>query len=422
MLSLRSTLASSSVLALLAAIPRPAEACQPDPCESSNRWASFELVGEVASPDGVLRLSARKNNGLATVEEALAYVELEVTDAGGMLVEGAFEYDAGWASLVWRAAAPLSPGASYDVLLRVDNDALAVALDEEWIAEESWCGENIERPSTLSTTLMSLPPLAVPAPELSSSHQVSSTESLDTLVCCDGAMPINDFNCADYDSVYWNEGHCSATRGFGTVTALAQIADGTFSPERVASLAVRMVQTNGDQVRRAEPGQLSVSLADRDPFCARMEVLDLVNGDEWAGPEQCVGDDLVDVLGDHEIDPGPELAGVCVGQPYVCESEGGQWDPETCTPWGDPPGEDESGGAGDDSSGGGADDGDGSTGADDGSTDGDTAGQDDGDISDRGCSCRSAPGGSGPCALWLLVVGLGWRGARRSRSRAAARG
>lgn len=426
MLGLRTFLfpASVAVAAVIVTTPRPAEACQPDPCEQSNRWEIFELASPIIAPDGVLRFSAVKNNGDAPVEEALAFVQLTVIDAGGLVVDGAFEHDPDYRSYAWRPVSPLTPGETHQVELVVDNDALAAFLDEEWLAEETWCGENILEVTSFDTSASDLPPLLVPEPELASGHQVLPQPSLNGLVCCDGAMPFEEFTCLDFGNVVWTEGTCSATRGYGTVSAQASFPEEALAPEQIANLAIRMVQTTGNQVRRAQPGATGISLSDDEPFCARMEVLDLAHSEIWEGPEHCVGDDLIDQLGTHDIDPSPGLA-ACVGQPYVCESDSMRWDPETCVPWGDPPGEDESGDGGSEGDGGtgGGDDADADDGLGSGGEDGDdTVGQDDDGVSGRGCACRADSGGGMPSAPWLLVVGLGWRAARRRRRPGRARG
>lgn len=429
MLGLRSIYTSIplvSVVALTAA-PRPADACLPDPCTESNRFIHFELANTIVAPNGVLRIDARQNiylyNG-APLEDALAFAELTVTDEGGLLAEGSLEYQPEVEAIVWRPTLPLSPNGTYDVEIRVDNEALALALDDEWIAEESWCGEDIIGSGVIHVSASMLPELSIPDPDVESSHHVDPLESLTTLVCCDGAYPEQDSLTCDIDepiNVWWDTGTCAATQGYGTVRAVESYADDIFPAHVANDLVLTLVQTDGYRIGRATPGQLSASIEHDEPFCASLDVVSLTTGERWTGPEHCHGGDLADQLDRHELDPSEGLA-ACETQAYVCEVAGDAWDPANCEPWGDPPGEDDTGGSngsgGDDAT---ETDGDGDGDGDSGDGGGGSGGTDttpqDGDdgLIGPGCACRARGGDSTPAGLWLLIAGLAWRRARRPR-------
>lgn len=417
------TTAAASLVALTTA-SRPADACQPDPCYESNRFTYFEVSSTIVAPDGVLRIDARQNGyPSAPEEDALAFAQLLVTDEAGMPAEGALEYQPEVRAFVWRPAVPLTPNSSYNIYVAVDNDLLAQALDSEWIAGESWCGEDIENQATIHVSGSTLPELAIPDPDFESSHHVEPVERLSTLVCCDGAYPIEDFpTCVDDNiEIRWQTGHCTPREGHGTVRAIESFEDDVFPVHIAGDLALTLRQTDGIRIGRSAPGQLAASIEDDEPFCARLEVVSLTTGEQWTGPEHCYGNDLVDQLDNHEIDPSEGLA-VCQTQAYVCEIDLNTWDPDNCEPWGDPPGEDDTGTSS--SSNGDPDDGgpDGDGGSGDGDGDGgngtggvDTTPQDgdDGLIGPGGCACRARADDSTPTGLWLLVAGLAWLRRRR---------
>ncbi len=410
MLSLRVLLTSAPVVALAAAMaPAPADACQPDPCLESNRWTQFEVVSEVVAPDGVLRIQAARNPGTRSLADSLFFAELQVRDADANLIDGSFEYIDELRALVWRPASPLDPSATYSANLRVDNDALAESLDEGWVVEESWCGENIETALSFQTSEDALGPLVIPNHDVSTEHRVEDVRELDTLVCCDGAYPYRElWDCFEGEEILWDGGHCASTVGRGFVRATLTLPEEELAPEVRNNLALRVVDAGG-QVRGANPLSLSVSYEDDQPFCAQLEVYDLAYGDSWVSPMHCVGDDLADQLGEHAISPADGLA-ACQDEPYTCEFEEERWDQAACEPWIDP---DPSGDDDDD------DDDDDDIDVDPIDLPGDPLDdpgldQDD-DITDRGCACRAQSDRSSPFALWLLLAGLAWRGAARRR-------
>ncbi|MEM9457896.1 MAG: MYXO-CTERM sorting domain-containing protein [Myxococcota bacterium] len=404
----------------LTAAPRPADACPPDPCYESNRFTHFEVVSTIVAPDGVLRIDARQNGyPSASPQEALAFVQVFVI-GDGMLAEGALEYQPETRAFVWRPATPLTPNGTYGIVVVVDNDELAQSLDEEWIVEESWCGEDIENEATVHVSGSMLPELAIPDPDFESSHHVEPIERLSTLVCCDGAYPTElATSCIDDPiEISWGTGHCASRQGRGTVRAVESFKDDVFPVHVAGDLALTLRQTDGSWIGRSAPGQLAASIEHNEPFCARLEVVSLATGEQRTGPEHCYGDDLVDQLSFHDIDPSEGLA-ACQTQAYICEIEQNTWDPDNCEPWTAPPGEDDTGTAG--STNGDPDGNDdpndpaGTSNGDNATGGVDTTPQDgdDGLIDPAGCACRTRGDDSTPTGSWLLVAGLWWLRRRR---------
>ncbi|MEM7158621.1 MAG: hypothetical protein AAF799_37620 [Myxococcota bacterium] len=396
--------------------PRPAEACSPDPCQDSNRWVGFDLSGTIIAPDGVLRFSAERLPGPATTEDALAYVEVTVTDEMGATIDGALEYHDDYRAYAWRPAESLTPSSAYGVSINVDNDALAEALDEKWIAMESFCGENFATVGMIETASEPLEALSLPDPLLHDTHHVVEIVDLDTLACCNGAYPLQEDQGCGWYEVSWADGHCSSTMASGTLEVEGRIS--FVEPEVLANTVVRLVQTDGDRHSASPAGSLAASFRHDSPLCVQLEGYDLAHGTTWLSKEECFGEGIADQLGVHETDPTDELWDSCTEQPYTCESVDGAWDPKQCMPFGPPfpagsdeelltddgtvPGETGLGtGSQADGSGTGV-----------GTGDGGGGGQDD-DVSGRGCSCQQSGHTGGLAGLWLLVAGAALRRRRR---------
>ena len=101
---------------------RAAIACMPP------AWSlSIPMDTQIDVPiEGVLVLSGSLTSmtGVPTPTEALQYISVVVTDAAAADVPGALSYDTALYAVVWRAAAPLEAGATYQVVVTVDNVAL----------------------------------------------------------------------------------------------------------------------------------------------------------------------------------------------------------------------------------------------------------------------------------------------------------
>jgi MYXO-CTERM domain-containing protein len=369
------------------------------------------------APDGVLVFRARQGEDGSPVPalDTLPYVTLDVSNDQGAPVTGTFAYADDFDALIWRPDAPLAASTDYTVTLTVDNEAIATELADGF----QECAENIAGQWTVSTSAQPLQPPATPGFEpLAELDAHVGLDELGALVCCDGAMPREEFSCVPEDSVFWTEGYCEGTREYRQLRLTYDIDWGTLAPERAANLAVAIV-SDGGTTAFGPPGATSLRLTSSEPVCVTVEAHDLATGQVVMSRPACFGDDLLP-LGWVDSDPSASLAQNCSGQPYVCEVQDGQWNPDRCEPWGDDPdttGGSSSGSGGDDdgTSGGGT-----SHGSGDGGTDGgDDAGQDGGGVADRGCAC-SATSNGGPRWLWLLPVAALVRRRHKARVGGAA--
>ncbi|MEM7156725.1 MAG: MYXO-CTERM sorting domain-containing protein [Myxococcota bacterium] len=400
------------VMALVASVPATAWAstqCRPtfDQCSCSNGLEEFEPAVSTLAPDGVIRFHAVQYGGSAGLEPVLPFVDVRVF-ANSSAVDGALEYDEALDIVVWRPNAPLAPGTEHSVSIGIDNDAISDAVDPEGVH----CIGDSQAARSVTTTLEPLPELAFEDPVMSEESSVAEAHDLDTVVCCDDAYPSLD----DCGELRWFEGECSSVVNRGTLHVHGELPPIELESHVEADIVVRMVRTDGEEFDNAPRGETTADLWAHEPMCARMEVVSLARGVLWEGPEQCFGEGMADVLGDHPIENPGGLFG-CEGQPYVCEHDGDRWDSERCDPWGDPvPGADESGddtrgsgsadegltGHGFDSSAGGAED----TGVGPNAT---------GDGASEGCACNSDPS-ERRSSPWLMALALlGVAGLRRRR-------
>jgi MYXO-CTERM domain-containing protein len=378
-------------LLALALAPRPAQACDPDPCYDSDKWQQLDVVSEVVASDGVIFLDARRGDNAdgLTDEEALAYLAVEVTQ-DGQPITGAVEVQDGWRGLVWRPDAPLTPGAALAITLTVDNDAIADDGCEPFGLELGPFAAEVGPDPLQSLDLA----VATADAELS----IREDETLDAYVCCDGAYPEIDTSCGD--TIWWEEGHCEAITGVGWMRTTWTLNLADLPVELAGNLAWR-VETETDTYL-VWPGESQRTLSFDAPTCARAVVHNPATGETLELDEICLGDELAEDLGPQALDPSAGLA-MCADEPYVCEHDGNAWDPAACEPYtgGDGDGDGDPTGDGDGDPTG---DGDGDpTGDGDGGETGADAGLD-GAEAGAGCSCSTGSSPAGPAALGLLVL------------------
>jgi hypothetical protein len=157
---------------------------------------------------------------------------------------------------------------------------------------------------------------------------------LDTLVCCDGALPnlasVPGYLCPGYPS--WDlrigSGHCSELVGTGWLALDAELfIDGqpAQSDYSLREITHELTSATGDA---------AMSMRLTQPECLQFELLDMVTG-ELTIRDSCHGDAVAEQLGTLELDPTDELAAECLGGAYVCESTGYSWDANACTTWPD---------------------------------------------------------------------------------------
>lgn len=393
---------------LLALAPDEADACSPDPCWDLQLVHAIDVPNAAAIPiDGALVLQISKDN--LDNQQLMDGLVLEVT-RDGQPIAGAVEDSGRVGILLWRPNQPFAPGA-HQVVGSFDNPDL-MGYD--------FCGEDVVAIDLgLVVEDVSVAPLTAPELTVEESVDLVEAESLDTLICCDGAFPATFDICGDY-YVDWSEGECASTAGHGylqvSVTATPTV------PPATAGLLVTTLKVDGGVADTTLGG--GVSARSDKAFCIEVEQVNLATGELVKTPEQCVGQDLVDKLGPQQIDAVAELLGKCSGPLYTCEVIGAsfesRWDETQCTevPSGATTGDSDSDGSG--TTGDSTATGDASvTGTSASSATSDTSGVSAGNtgldegLAPHGCVCTSGP----PDASAGLFGLVGLLALRRRRSR-----
>ncbi len=384
---------------LVALHAEPAEACSPNPCNWEPYVSSLTALSGASIPaDGVLLLRVGGDN--LSNQDILEMLALEVTQ-NGQPVAGAVEDTGAFGVLAWRPAAPLPPGQVHqvhavltdpnsdpdDYYYQCGSDLLE--LDHEFMAEDS--------PSE---------PLSEPEVELLEQVLLVEDTGLETLVCCDGAIPSDYELCGSYGGAYWDEGACAQSSGRGFLQVNVSVKPAVADPLTRDQLLIGL-RVDGELLQ-LDTGTEKLNIS-AQPFCTQVEVRNVGTGEVVLGPEQCHGQGNPEV-GPQAIDPHTKLDGVCAGPLYTCELEPesfpATWDADRCKNWDETVDTSDSAPTSSDSLPGDDDD----TGAS--SSDGDDGpGQD--DLVDHGCACTNAP--ADPTAA-LGLVGLGLLARRRRRS------
>lgn len=408
------TISLAVPVAGVALLPERAEACSPDLCYDVDVWVDLKPLNAAAIPiDGVLVLQGAQSGGSPDAEW-LAKIDLTVT-RDGQPIAGALETSPIDDVLIWRPAAPLEPGAVYDVAGALHNGPV----------DPPYCGEE-ELPLAFQFFADAAPSATLTPPKTGASEQLltSHGNSLTDLVCCDDAFPFEYGNCGFYD-IDWDAGHCAWLNGTGTLQVSVTVDSGLPAPTRAITTRALVVDGNTLAPRLSD----NLSRSAQQPFCTQVKLQNLATGETAISPQVCHGDALVEQLGPQLLDIGPELAEKCSAPAYVCEvaADGTEWDPSKCTPW---PGD--TGTTGDPTTGD-PTTGEPTTGATDPSTTGQTTsdpqttgttgdptsasggGQD--DLVDHGCSCDSDASSPAWSALALLALTFARPRRRRRRRR-----
>lgn len=276
-------------------------------------------TSDLLAPDSVLVYPVPDGRAAA----ALPFFTLTVTDAEGVAVDGALEVDPSFSVIVWRPAAPWVAGATYTATGHLDTAAFAMA---EYGSPSGACGTQAYSVE-LTIGAEALPAPAAPPVIVETEHTIVDAESLDALVCCDGALPYREYgpgSCPALENR--DDGRCASLRRRGGLAVRHTLDLGALSTAAAGNLVSRVF--GGTPAPRVVGGVLLYA-----PECVRLEILDVARGDIFVD-ERCLGDDIADQLGDIDVDPTARLAEICEGQAYTCEVVGlDRWDAARCVTW-----------------------------------------------------------------------------------------
>ena len=383
-----------TLLTLLRAIPLAAVALAPelarahniscgdpyyDPCNAFSGWIDVAVVSTGKIPiDGVLVLQGAFQNEPPAPES----ITLTVTNVD-VPVPGKVEATEVPGTLIWRPDAAWEAGSILTIsgtATNADADGNCLPIDLPLAGEVTIDAAPATEPS----------PVMVDGTE---SEQFAPAVSLDTLACCEGAMPsVNFGDCGSSGGINYDPAQCTPTQGTGYFDLALTGAPVPTGPV-AKQVAFRLnAPAQGQQQGLAPMFNLAFLTA---PICVSIDLIQLASNQVVPGPEKCFGEALAAKLGTQSIDAGEVLD--CSLQTCEPNSNSDGWDPNNCDPYdpSDPP----------------------TTGPDD-SGDSDTTGGDDAgeDAGDKACACNSAPS---PDAGLLLVLGaIGLTRRRRIRTRA----
>jgi MYXO-CTERM domain-containing protein len=276
--------------------------------------------------DGVIVIVLEDDRGRVLDQTSWDITTVTVTDPGGALVDGALETHPGFSPAAWRPTNPWVPG-TYQVTVAVDLPSFPAdpgPTDCPGFSHQAEIVVVDEPRHVVGTQALSVV----------ETLGVTPLRSLETLVCCDGALPyeasVPGIGCPDYPSrmLEIGAGHCSELLSTGWLALEAELLiDGQPAPPDYSLREVTHDSTTAS-------GDAVMSMKLTQPECLQFELLDLVTG-ELTVHDSCHGDAVADQLGTLELDPTNELAAACSGGAYVCEAIGYSWDPTACTTWPD---------------------------------------------------------------------------------------
>lgn len=302
-------------------------------CEYCNEGLPTSVA--IASPeigiDGVIVVVLEDQRGRVLDQKSWDITTASVTDLEGAPVDGTLEIHPGFTPAAWRPTNPWVPG-TYQITVTVDLPSFPADPGPQGCPPFSHQAEIV---------VVDEPRHVVGTQALSVIETLGMTpgRSLETLVCCDGALPhlasVPGYLCPGYPD--WNlrigAGHCSELEGTGWLALGAELRiDGQPAPP---DYSLREITNE----RASATGGAAMTMTLTQPECLQFEVLDLVTGERTVH-DSCHGDAVAEQLGTLALDPTDALAAECSGTAYVCESIGGQsvgghWDATACTTWPD---------------------------------------------------------------------------------------
>lgn len=402
------TLAGLAALTVLGMPVTNANACDPDPCDTSDRFRSFYVTHDTVATDGVLVFEGLRGNGGGLSDtEAAEHVALGVRDEGGVALTGALEAADGL--YIWRPDVPFAANGGLAVEIEIDNAS---------IDDLEFCTVQTDNPM-LGVAAESLPDLALPGIDLETSYEFRPDHDYPSLVCCDGAYPSDSKDSCGGSAPSWDgTGYCAFQEGVGFARATVLIEE--LAPEVAAALRFELV-ADGEVIasRHGSRTRSDFGLALDRAYALEVRAISLIDGTEIASDPYTIDGDE-GTLGLHTRDVQADLDANCEMPAYVCEVasvEGGPlqgWDPESCEPYVPDEGESETDGETEGEPDSGAE----TEGASesDSDTEGGESGSGAADGDNGGCGCQADNRETGVGWMALLGLGLLWRRRRASRS------
>jgi len=311
-----------AVLAALTCVPT--QTASAGHCEYCNEGlpTSVAIKSPEIGTDGVIVIVLEDQRARVLDQTSWDITTVTVADSEGAPVAGTMETHPGFTPAAWRPTSPWVPG-TYEVTVEVDLPSFPTVGCPAFSQQAE-------------VVVVDEPRHVVGRHALSVTETLGMTpvRSLDSLVCCDRALPylasVPGILCPGYPSsnLEIGPGHCSELVGTGWLALDVELLiDGEPAPP---DYSLREI-THG---RTSAIGGAAMSMKLTQPECLQFELLDLVTG-ELTVHDSCHGDAVAEQLGALELDPSDELAAECSGAAYVCESTGYSWDSTACTTWPD---------------------------------------------------------------------------------------
>ncbi|PRQ07875.1 hypothetical protein [Enhygromyxa salina] len=325
-LVMASTRGSGWFVVLAALTWAPTQTASAGHCSYCNDGLPTSVV--IDSPeigiDGVIVIVLEDERARVLEQTSWDITTVTVADSEGAPIEGALETHPGFTPAAWRPANPWVPG-TYQVTVTVDLPSFPADPGPQDCPPFSHQAEIVvvEEPRHVVGTQ---------ALSVTETLGVTPSRGLESLVCCDGALPYlasaPGVLCPGYPDrdLQIGAGHCSERVGTGWLDLHAELLiDDQPAPPDYTLRELTHASTSAT-------GDAAMSIKLTQPECLQFELLDLVTGERTVY-DSCHGDAVADQLGTLELDPTAELAAECSGGAYVCESDNIAWDPAACMTW-----------------------------------------------------------------------------------------
>lgn len=294
-----------NLVVLLAAVglvglgAREARACSFSPClYESPRVEAIAL--HTASPvprDGAFVFLTDQEESPTCLDELAPNLTIAVSRGGEPVPGEVVQLAALPTALIWRPAALLDAGATYQVRVTVENDGLG--------PEEDGFGGVCGPSQLLAPFTLTVGDGLAGAPEVVAPAFVAASTSLFTsligVACCPGVIPwYEDGGCEP--EIYWD---FDDPNGCGFVSGFTELQIGALPTPLALPIGhqfVHQLVVDGEVVARTL-GSGPVYASRRTAACARLERIHLGTGEVASSAEVCPSAELAATLGPVALDP-----------------------------------------------------------------------------------------------------------------------